>query len=232
MAGGARVLVVDDEQGITDLVSMALRYEGLSVEVAHSGTEALRAVDAFRPELMILDIMLPDFDGFEVLRRMAQDALRIPVLFLSARSEIDDKRRGFTLGGDDYVVKPFSLEELIFRSRAMLRRGIASGEGATGLLKFDSVVLDEDRHEVTRYGSIIDLTSTEFKLLHYLLTNANRVVSKSQILDRVWQYDFDGNENVVEVFISSLRRKLKAHGPRLIYTIRGVGYRLRAASGP
>jgi two-component system, OmpR family, response regulator len=223
---GARVLVVDDEQGITDLVAMALRYEGLEVEVAHTGGEALRAVEAFRPHLMILDVMLPDFDGFEVLRRLAGDQPRVPVLFLTARSELDDKLRGFTLGGDDYVTKPFSVEELIVRTRAILRRSYDL-EPETGYLSFGDVLLDEEQHEVTRSGSVVDLTPTEFKLLHYLLLNSDRVVSKAQILDRVWQYDFGGNDNVVEIFISSLRRKLEAFGPRLIQTVRGVGYRLR-----
>jgi len=226
VADDARVLIVDDEQGITDLVSMALRYEGLSVEVAHTGGDALRAVERFRPHLMILDVMLPDFDGFEVLRRLSGDQPRVPVLFLTARGELDDKLRGFTLGGDDYVTKPFSVEELIVRTRAILRRAYDL-EPDTGLLGFDDVLLDEEQHEVTRSGVVVDLTPTEFKLLHYLLLNADRVVSKGQILDRVWQYDFDGNDNVVEIFISSLRRKLEADGPRVIQTVRGVGYRLR-----
>jgi two-component system OmpR family response regulator len=230
MAEAARVLVVDDEPGITDLVSMALRYEGLKVEVAHTGWDALRTVTTFRPHLMVLDIMLPDLDGFEVLRRLSGDHPRIPVLFLTARDGLDDKLRGFTLGGDDYVTKPFSVEELIVRTRAILRR-VHEIEEDSGTLRCSDLALDEDRHEVTRAGEAIELTPTEFKLLHYLLLNTDRVVSKAQILDRVWQYDFDGNENVVEIFISSLRRKLEAHGPRLIHTVRGVGYRLRPPSG-
>ncbi len=226
----ARVLVVDDEPGITDLVAMALRYEGLTVEVAHSGREALRSVAGFRPHLMVLDVMLPDFDGFEVLRRLSGDHPRVPVIFLTARDGLEDKLRGFTLGGDDYVTKPFSVEELIVRARAILRR-VHEIQGETGVLRCDDLVLDEDQHEVTRSGQVVALTPTEFKLLHYLLLNSDRVVSKVQILDRVWQYDFDGNENVVEIFISSLRRKLEAHGPRLIHTVRGVGYRLRRPPG-
>jgi two-component system OmpR family response regulator len=221
-----RVLVVDDEPGITELVSMALRYEGMTVEVAHTGRDALRAVAAFRPHLVVLDVMLPDVDGFEVLRRLSGDQPRVPVLFLSARDTLEDKLRGFTLGGDDYVTKPFSVEELIVRARAILRRTREIDE-ETGVLRCDDLALDEDQHEVTRAGHVVDLTPTEFKLLHYLLLNSERVVSKSQILDRVWQYDFDGNDNVVEIFISSLRRKIEAHGPRLIHTVRGVGYRLR-----
>jgi two-component system OmpR family response regulator len=223
---GARVLVVDDEPGITDLVSMALRYEGLTVEVAHTGREALRAVDSFRPHLMVLDVMLPDFDGLEVLRRLSGDDPRMPVIFLTARDGLEDKLRGFTLGGDDYVTKPFSVEELIVRTRAILRR-VHEIQQDSGVLRCDDLVLDEDQHEVTRAGHVVELTPTEFKLLHYLLLNSDRVVSKVQILDRVWQYDFDGNDNVVEIFVSSLRRKLEAYGPRLIHTVRGVGYRLR-----
>ncbi len=229
MTQDARVLVVDDEPAITDLVAMALRYEGLEVEVAHGGREALLAAAAFRPHLVVLDVMLPDLDGFEVLRRLSADHDRVPVIFLTARGELEDKLRGFTLGGDDYVTKPFSVEELIVRSRAILRRTRELAlEG--GVLRFDDLVLDEEKHEVARDGTVVDLTPTEFKLLHYLMLNADRVVSKGQILDRVWQYDFGGNENVVEIFISSLRRKLEAHGPRLIHTLRGVGYRLRRAA--
>lgn len=232
MADEARVLVVDDEPGITDLVSMALRYEGLTVEVAHTGREALRSVASFRPHLMVLDVMLPDFDGFEVLRRLSGDHPRMPVIFLTARDGLEDKLRGFTLGGDDYITKPFSVEELIVRTRAILRRTHEIQQDS-GVLCCDDLVLDEDQHEVTRAGRVVELTPTEFKLLHYLLLNSDRVVSKIQILDRVWQYDFDGNDNVVEIFVSSLRRKLEVHGPRLIHTVRGVGYRLRrpAATG-
>jgi two-component system OmpR family response regulator len=227
MAGeDARVLVVDDEPGITDLVSMALRYEGLTVEVAHTGHDALRSVASFRPHLMVLDVMLPDLDGFEVLRHLSGDHPLVPVIFLTARDGLEDKLRGFTLGGDDYVTKPFSVEELIVRTRAILRR-VHEIEEDSGVLRWADLVLDEDQHEVTRDGTVVELTPTEFKLLHYLLLNSDRVVSKAQILDRVWHYDFDGNDNVVEIFISSLRRKLETHGPRLIHTVRGVGYRLK-----
>ena len=236
MADGARVLVVDDEPGICDLVSMALRYEGLDVEVVHTGRDALRAVAEFRPHLLVLDIMLPDLDGFEIMRRLSGDHPRVPVIFLSARDALEDKLRGFTLGGDDYITKPFSVEELIVRTRAVLRR-VHEFQQDSGVLTCGDVALDEDQHEVTRAGHVIDLTPTEFKLLHYLLLNTDRVVSKMQILDRVWQYDFEGNDNVVEIFISSLRRKLEEHGPRVIQTVRGVGYRMRApaegaAGGP
>ncbi len=226
-----RVLVVDDEPGITDLVSMALRYEGLSVEAVHTGADALRAVAEVRPHLMVLDVMLPDLDGFEVMRRLSGDFPRIPVLFLTALDELEDKLRGFTLGGDDYLTKPFRVEELIVRVRAVLRRAHEVGEDS-GVLRFEDLVLDEERHELTRAGQVIELTPTEFKLLHYLLLNSDRVVSKFQILDRVWQDGYDGNGNVVEIFISSLRRKLEARGPRLIHTVRGVGYRLRRPAVP
>jgi len=228
---GTRVLVVDDELGITDLVSMALRYDGLEVRVVHTGRGALGAVEEFHPHLLVLDVMLPDLDGFEVMRRLSNGAARVPVIFLTARTELDDKLRGFTLGGDDYLTKPFSVEELVVRVRAVLRR-TAAGESEDGVLAFEDVELDEERHEVRRAGTLIDLTPTEFKLLHYLMLNEDRVLSKRQILDRVWQYDFDGSENVVEMFISSLRRKLEATGPRLIHTVRGIGYRLRGGSAP
>lgn len=226
MSDATRVLVVDDEESITDLLSMALRYEGMQVEVAHTGRDAMRALASFHPHLMVLDVMLPDVDGFEIARRLSRDSPRVPVMFLTARGELEDKLRGFTLGGDDYLTKPFSVEELIVRARAILRR-THELRPESGRLEFGDLVLDEEQHEVSRADQGIDLTPTEFKLLHYLMVNADRVVSKAQILDRVWQYDFDGNDNVVEIFVSSLRRKLEAHGPRLIHTVRGVGYRLR-----
>ena len=226
--GPARVLVVDDERSITDLLSMALRYEGLEVEVANAGRPALEAITRFRPQLVVLDVMLPDLSGFEVLERMTRDGIggRVPVLFLTARDTLDDKLRGFTLGGDDYMTKPFSVEELIVRVRAILRR--VHGDGHSPRLAVADLELDEDSHEVYRGPHAIELTPTEFKLLHYLMLNAGKVVSKSQILDRVWQYDFDGNANVVEIYISYLRKKIDSLGPRLIHTVRGVGYSLRA----
>ena len=227
MASPARILVVDDEKSITDLVSMALRYEGLEVEVAHTGRDALDKVASFRPTLIVLDVMLPDLSGFEVLERIGRDMAgqRVPVLFLTARDTLDDKLRGFTLGGDDYMTKPFSIEELIVRVRAILRR--VHGAEDEGRLQVGDLRLEEDSHEVFRGSTPIELTPTEFKLLHYLMLNVGRVVSKSQILDRVWQYDFDGNANVVEIYISYLRRKIEGEGPRLIHTVRGVGYSLR-----
>jgi len=227
MSEPARILVVDDEPSITDLLAMALRYEGMEVRVAHLGREALEAMGTFRPHLVVLDVMLPDLSGFDVLERMARDRIggRLPVLFLTARDTLDDKLRGFTLGGDDYMTKPFSVEELIVRVRAILRR--VHGEGDDGRLAVSDLVLDEESHEVYRGSHPVELTPTEFKLLHYLMLNAGRVVSKSQILDRVWNYDFDGNANVVEIYISYLRKKVDSLGPRLIHTIRGVGYCLR-----
>ena len=227
MAEPSRIMVVDDEPSITDLLSMALRYEGMEVEVSHLGRQALEAMTKFRPHLVVLDVMLPDLSGFEVLERMGRDRIggRLPVLFLTARDTLDDKLRGFTLGGDDYMTKPFSVEELIVRVRAILRR--AHGEGDDGRLNVSDLRMDEESHEVFRGSTSIDLTPTEFKLLHYLMLNTGRVVSKSQILDRVWNYDFDGNANVVEIYISYLRKKIDTLGPRLIHTVRGVGYSLR-----
>jgi len=229
MSEPSRILVVDDEPSITDLLSMALRYEGMEVAVSHLGRDALDAMTRFRPHLVVLDVMLPDLSGFDVLERMGRDRIggRLPVLFLTARDTLDDKLRGFTLGGDDYMTKPFSVEELIVRVRAILRR--VHGGDDDGRLGVSDLVLDEESHEVYRGSTPIELTPTEFKLLHYLMLNTGRVVSKSQILDRVWNYDFDGNANVVEIYISYLRKKVDSLGPRLIHTIRGVGYCLRPA---
>jgi two-component system, OmpR family, response regulator len=222
----ARVLVVDDEENITDLVSTALRYEGFEVEVRANGRNALEAVGAFRPQLIILDVMLPDLDGFEMARRLQAEGRRVPILFLTARDATEDKVRGLTLGGDDYVTKPFSLEELVARVRAVLRR--AEGDGAaTAVLHFADLEMDDDTHEVFRDGIPVDLTATEYKLLRFLLSNPRRVLSKSQILDHVWEYDFGGDGNVVETYISYLRKKLDGLGPPLIHTVRGVGYSLR-----
>jgi two-component system OmpR family response regulator len=230
MSDSSRILVVDDEPSITDLLAMTLRYEGMEVHVAHMGRDALAAMTTFRPHLVVLDVMLPDLSGFDILERMARDRIggRLPVLFLTARDTLDDKLRGFTLGGDDYMTKPFSVEELIVRVRAILRR--VHGDGKGHQLTVGDLQLDEESHEVHRGATSIELTPTEFKLLHYLLLNAGRVVSKSQILDRVWNYDFDGNANVVEIYISYLRKKIDSLGPRMIHTVRGVGYCLRPSS--
>jgi two-component system OmpR family response regulator len=225
--GDTRVLVVDDEANITDLVATALRYEGFDVEVAASGGAALQAAETFRPDLMVLDIMLPDRDGFQVVQRLRADGRHMPVVFLTARDSTEEKVKGLTVGGDDYVTKPFSLEELVARVRAVLRRtGAVSGDESARLV-FADLELDDDTHEVWRGRTRIDLTPTEYKLLRYLMLNARRALSKSQILDHVWEYDFDGDANVVETYISYLRKKIDKLGPPLIHTIRGVGYTLR-----
>ena len=226
MAAEAKILVVDDEESITDLLATALRYERFEVEVAHTGRQALRAVSNFRPDLMVLDVMLPDWDGFEVTKRLADQRERVPVLFLTARDATGDRVRGLTLGGDDYVTKPFSLEELVARIRAILRRTRGSEDGSSRLLYAD-LEMDDDMHRVWRGGHPIELTATEYKLLRYLLANAPRVLSKSQILDHVWNYDFGGEGNVVETYISYLRKKVDREGSPLIQTVRGVGYCLR-----
>ena len=226
--GETRVLVVDDESNITDLVATALRYEGFNVEVACTGTDALKAAETFRPDLMVLDIMLPDRDGFHVVQRLRADGRHVPVVFLTARDSTEEKVKGLTVGGDDYVTKPFSLEELVARCRAVLRRtGVATNGDGSARLVFADLELDDDTHEVWRGRTRIELTPTEYKLLRYLMLNARRALSKSQILDHVWEYDFDGDANVVETYISYLRKKIDKLGPPLIHTIRGVGYTLR-----
>ena len=223
---GARILVVDDEPNITDLLSTALRYTGFSVAVASTGRQALTQATSFLPELILLDVMLPDLDGFEVCRRLRDDGVTVPVLFLTARDATEDKVGGLLIGGDDYVTKPFSLEEVVARIRAVLRRTRLDA-GDTSRLRFADLEMDEDTHQVRRAGQLIELSPTEFKLLRYLLLNANRVLSKSQILDHVWQYDFGGDANVVETYISYLRKKIDRMSQPLIHTVRGVGYSLR-----
>jgi len=227
---GTRILVVDDEDNITDLLATALRYERFDVAVAHNGREAMRMVGSFRPQLIVLDVMLPDWDGFEVTRRLADQRERIPVLFLTARDATEDRVRGLTLGGDDYVTKPFSLEELVARVRAVLRRTLDTSADSSRLV-FADLEMDDDMHQVWRAGRPVELTATEYKLLRYLLANAPRVLSKSQILDHVWNYDFGGEANVVETYISYLRKKVDREGQPLIHTVRGVGYCLRVAPG-
>jgi two-component system, OmpR family, response regulator len=225
-ADRVRVLVVDDEPHITDLVATGLRYEGFEVALAESGREALARVESFRPELIVLDVMLPDLDGFEVQRRLMDRGRRVPVLFLTAKDATEDKVRGLSIGGDDYVTKPFSLEELIARIRAVLRRALdRSPDGER--LRFADIEMDEGSHEVWRGGRAIDLTPTEFSLLRFLLANPRRVLSKDQILDYVWNYDFGGESSIVETYISYLRKKIDAEEPPLIHTVRGVGYVLR-----
>jgi two-component system OmpR family response regulator len=223
---GARVLVVDDEPNITELVAMALRYEGFTVKTAATGRGALTAVSQFTPALVILDVMLPDIDGLEVLKRLNAAGHKVPIIFLTAKDATEDKVHGLTVGGDDYVTKPFSVEELVARVRAVLRRnGVDSA--ADPKLSFADLELDEDAHEVRRAGTPIDMTPTEYRLLRYLLINAGRVLTRSQILDHVWQYDFGGDGTVLETYISYLRRKIDRFDPPLIQTVRGVGYVLR-----
>ncbi len=222
-----RVLVVDDEPNIVNLVRMSLRFHGFDVVTAASGGEALRAVAATRPDLIVLDVMLPDTDGFEVCRRLrARPDTDVPVIFLTARHGPADKVTGLTYGGDDYVTKPFSVDELVARVRAVLRRAHRGAPGPAHVLTIGDVVLDEDTHAVTRAGVPLDLSPTEFKLLRYLLINPRRVLSRAQILDAVWTYDFSGGDTVVDQYVSYLRRKLAAHGPPLITTHRGFGYML------
>ncbi len=225
-ADAVRVLVVDDEPAIADLVRTALRYEGFDVATAGNGRDVLTTVESFRPDLIVLDVMLPDLDGFEVQRRLADRGRRIPVLFLTARDATGDKVRGLTIGGDDYVTKPFSLEELIARIRAVLRRAGEAGS-AESRLRFEDLEMDEDTHEVWRAGRPLELTPTEFNLLRFMLVNPRRVLSKDQILDHVWHYDFGGDASIVETYISYLRKKIDATTPHLIQTVRGVGYALR-----
>ena len=222
-----RVLVVDDEPNIADVISMALRYEGFDVETAASGAEALAGVASYRPHLMVLDIMLPDMEGFEVARRLGGERAELPIVFLTARDTQEDKIRGLTTGGDDYVTKPFSLEELVARIRSVLRRAGVADAGSARLV-FEDVELDEDAHEVTRAGNYVALTATEYRLLRYLMLNPRRVLTRRQLLEHVWDYDFGGDARVLETYVSYLRRKLDGHGPPLIQTVRGVGYALRS----
>jgi two-component system OmpR family response regulator len=227
-----RILVVDDEPFITDLLAAALRYEGFEVDVAGTGGEALTAAAA-RPghDLMLLDVMLPDIDGTEVCRRLRADGSATPVLFLTARDATEDKVLGLSLGGDDYVTKPFSLDELVARIHAVLRRSSNRLVAEPARLGYADLVMDEDTREVWRQGAPIELTATEFNLLHYLLSNARRVLSKGDILDHVWSYDFDGDPSIVETYISYLRKKIDCFHPPLIHTVRGVGYTLRLPAG-
>jgi len=221
-----RVLVVDDEPNIVDVVSMALRFQGFDVHCAATGREALAAVRTFDPHLMVLDIMLPDMEGFEVAERLGAQRATLPIVFLTARDSTQDKIRGLTAGGDDYVTKPFSLEELVARIRAILRRtGVQ--QAASSRMTFEDLELDEDTREVTRAGQPVELTATEYRLLRYLMLNPRRVLTRAQMLDHVWEYDFDGDSRILETYISYLRKKLDPHGPSLIQTVRGVGYALR-----
>ncbi|QPK81040.1 response regulator transcription factor [Schaalia sp. ZJ405] len=227
--GEAKLLVVDDEPNIRDLLASSLRFAGFDVVAAEDGHTAYRLAVDEKPDLIVLDVMLPDIDGFTVTRRLRETGVDVPVLFLTARDDMRDKIQGLTVGGDDYVTKPFGLEEVVARIRAILRRTMGSEED-DGRLRVADLVIDEDAHEVTRAGVDIDLSPTEFKLLRYLVINEGRVVSKMQILDHVWEYDWDGEVAIVESYISYLRRKLAVDGAsgELIHTKRGVGYILRA----
>ena len=228
-----RVLVVDDEEHITELVAMGLGYNGFDVDRASTGRAALESIEKRKPDLIVLDVMLPDLDGFELTRRVRQNegaGTRVPIIFLTAKDTTADKIQGLRLGSDDYVTKPFSIEELIERVKAVLRRATGEGPGEHKL-SFADLELDEDTREVWRDGRLIELTPTEYKLLHYLLANARRVLTRDQILEHVWDYTFAGNASVLETYISYLRHKIDADADTtpLIHTVRGVGYTLREA---
>ncbi|MFT4201631.1 response regulator transcription factor [Gordonia sp. (in: high G+C Gram-positive bacteria)] len=220
-------LVVDDEAVLAEMVSMALRYEGWTVSTAKDGSSAIATARAVKPDVVVLDVMLPDMNGLEVLLRLRQIDPALPVLLLTAKDSVEDRIAGLTAGGDDYVTKPFSIEEVILRLRALLRRaGVMTDDGDAQLVVGD-LVLDEDSREVTRAGAPITLTSTEFELLRFLMHNPKRVLSKAQILDRVWNYDFGGRSNIVELYISYLRKKIDSGREPMIHTIRGAGYVLK-----
>jgi two-component system OmpR family response regulator len=225
--GGRRILVVDDERSIVDAVATALRYEGYAVEEATSGRSALAAVAGFEPELIVLDWMLPDLDGIEVGRRLREQGYKTAILFLTAKDSVENKVEALRAGGDDYVTKPFSLAEIVARVQAILRRSL--GELPGDVLRFDDLVLDESRHEVFRGETPVALTATEFALLRFFMLNPRRVLTKGQILQNVWHYDFGGNANVVETYVSYLRKKLDSLGPPLIKTVRQAGYMLETA---
>ena len=228
-AEDTRVLVVEDEQNIADVIAMALRHGGFAVTTVGSGREALRRVRETRPHLILLDVMLPDLDGFEVAGRLRDERLETPIIFLTARDTTEDKVRGLTLGGDDYVTKPFSVEELLARVNTILRRSGAAQRST--VLRLADLELDDETREVSRGGRPIDLTDTEFRLLRFLLANPRRALTRSQILDHVWQYDFAGDARILETYVSYLRKKVDAQGPPLIHTIRGVGYALKLPRG-
>ncbi len=226
-----RALVVDDESALADLLTMALRYEGWDVKAALLGHEALRITREFKPDVIVLDIMLPDIDGLDVLHRLRADGFDGPVLFLTAKDSVRDRVAGLTASGDDYVTKPFSLEELVARLRGLLRRSaLAMSAVEDPEVRVGDLLLNEERFEVSRNGIPIELTATEFELLRYLMRNPRRVLSKAQILDRVWSYDFGGRSSIVELYISYLRKKIDSLGAPMIHTVRGVGYTIKAAS--
>ena len=225
-----RVLVVDDETNIAELLSMALRYEGWETSTAHTGWKAVSVAKEVHPDAVVLDLMLPDFDGMEVLRRVRSHLPDVPVLFLTARDAVEDRVAGLTAGGDDYVTKPFSLEEVVARLRALMRRAGATSRRESSVVRVGDLTLDEDSHEVFRAGHEIMLTAREFELLRFLMRNPRRVLSKAQILDRVWNYDFGGQANIVEMYISYLRKKIDAGREPMIHTMRGAGYVLKPAA--
>ncbi|MEU8697906.1 response regulator transcription factor [Streptomyces sp. NPDC091387] len=222
-----RVLVVDDEAPLAELLSMALRYEGWEVRSAGDGAGAVRTARDFRPDAVVLDVMLPDMDGLAVLGRLRRELSDVPVLFLTARDSVEDRIAGLTAGGDDYVTKPFSLEEVVARLRGLIRRSGTAAVRSESTLAVGDLTLDEDSHEVSRGGANIHLTATEFELLRFLMRNPRRVLSKAQILDRVWNYDFGGQANVVELYISYLRKKIDAGRTPMIHTRRGAGYLIK-----
>ena len=223
------VLVVDDESVLAEMVSMALRYEGWDISTAGDGSSAIAAARTARPDVVVLDVMLPDMSGLDVLRRLRQHNPRLPVLLLTAKDAVEDRIAGLTAGGDDYVTKPFSIEEVVLRLRALLRRTGVTTEDSGAQVVVGDLVLDEDSHEVTRAGEAITLTSTEFELLRFMMRNSKRVLSKAQILDRVWSYDFGGRSNIVELYISYLRKKIDSGREPMIHTLRGAGYVLKPA---
>jgi two-component system OmpR family response regulator len=224
------VLVVDDELVLAEMVSMALRYEGWNIATAADGASAIAAARGARPDAVVLDVMLPDMSGLDVLRKLREQNPQLPVLLLTAKDAIEDRIAGLTAGGDDYVTKPFSIEEVVLRLRALLRRTGVTTEDSGAQIVVGDLVLDEDSHEVTRGGELVALTSTEFELLRFLMRNPKRVLSKAQILDRVWSYDFGGRSNIVELYISYLRKKIDSGRDPMIHTLRGAGYVLKPAS--
>jgi two-component system OmpR family response regulator len=223
----ARLLVVDDEPTIVELLSMSLRYAGFEVATATNGREALEIQQSFRPDMMLVDVMMPQLDGFDVVKRLRSEGTKVPVLFLTAKDAVEDRLTGLTIGGDDYVTKPFSLEEVVARVRVVLARVGRDADGPRTRFEFADIELDDETHEVWKADVPVALSRTEFALLRYFLGNINRVLSKAQILDHVWQYDFGGDGNVVESYVSYLRKKIDTTEPRLLHTIRGVGYVMR-----
>ncbi|OFS18677.1 DNA-binding response regulator [Corynebacterium sp. HMSC27B11] len=222
-----KVLVVDDEDNISDLIKVSLKFQGFDVETADNGQTALEIADTYRPDAFILDVMMPGMDGFTLLNKLREAGHDAPALFLTAKDGVEDRIHGLTIGADDYVTKPFSLEEVITRLRVILRRVAKDDSEESSLITYEDITLDDDMHEVTKAGEVVDLSPTEFQLLRYLMVNAEVVLSKSKILDHVWNYDFGGDGNVVESYVSYLRRKIDTKEPRLIHTVRGVGYVLR-----